>query len=499
MNFEKDIFISYAHIDDEALIEGEKGWISEFHRALEVRLSQLMGERPIIWRDTELEGNHNYNDEIISQFSKIALLVSIITPRYVKSKWCVKEVKEFKKASDKNIGVQVNNKSRIFKVIKTPVNIHDHPIDIQGVLGYEFYQLDNETNRVKEFSKVFGEENQQLYWSKLDDIAHDICGLLQELKSDDPNKANSSAVPKGPSVYLAETSFDKKEDRDKIKRWLIDNGNRVFPDQNLPLVANEYEADVKELISNCDLSIHMLGATYGLVPEGTENSKTVIQNSIAADLSLEKGLKRIIWAPPGLEGNDDRQITFLENIGDSIGQEETDYIIGPLEDLKFAIKDKLEKKVEELISVEENEEVTEDDSLPAQVYLICDQRDLDNIIPIEDYFFDQGFEVVLPAFEGEQSELRLDHQENLKNCDAVVIYYGAGNDLWVRSKTRDLMKIAGYGRKKPLGVKAIILTSPETPQKKRFRSHDLTVINALEGFDASLLQEVVVKIKSLKS
>ena len=29
-----DIFISYAHIDDESLDEEQKGWISKFHRSL---------------------------------------------------------------------------------------------------------------------------------------------------------------------------------------------------------------------------------------------------------------------------------------------------------------------------------------------------------------------------------------------------------------------------------------------------------------------------------
>jgi hypothetical protein len=61
LSFKKDIFISYAHIDDEALIEGEPGWISEFHRSLEVRLSQLLGYRPVIWRDKALDGNHNFS------------------------------------------------------------------------------------------------------------------------------------------------------------------------------------------------------------------------------------------------------------------------------------------------------------------------------------------------------------------------------------------------------------------------------------------------------
>ncbi|HAI82148.1 MAG TPA: toll/interleukin-1 receptor domain-containing protein, partial [Chitinophagaceae bacterium] len=57
MQFEKDIFISYAHIDDESLVASQKGWITEFHRSLEIRLAQLLGRRPVIWRDPSLQGN----------------------------------------------------------------------------------------------------------------------------------------------------------------------------------------------------------------------------------------------------------------------------------------------------------------------------------------------------------------------------------------------------------------------------------------------------------
>ena len=71
MDFEKDILISYAHIDDEAMIEGQKGWISEFHRSLELRLGQLLGKKPTIWRDQKLQGNDYFGDEIFSQISKI--------------------------------------------------------------------------------------------------------------------------------------------------------------------------------------------------------------------------------------------------------------------------------------------------------------------------------------------------------------------------------------------------------------------------------------------
>src|SRR5690606_25892375 len=136
----------------ESLIQNQKGWISEFHRALDIRLAQLLGRRPVIWRDDSLQGNHVFDKQIVDQFSNVAIMISIITPRYVKSDWCIKEVNEYYDACHKNIGFTVSNKARIFKVIKTPVRIEQHPEKIQGVLGYEFYTTDPGTGRVKELS-----------------------------------------------------------------------------------------------------------------------------------------------------------------------------------------------------------------------------------------------------------------------------------------------------------------------------------------------------------
>ena len=155
MQFDKDIFISYAHIDDESLIADKKGWVTEFQRALEIRLGQLMGVKPIVWRDPALQGNHIFDREIVDQFSKVAIMISILTPRYIKSDWCLKEVTEFHQVCQQNLGFVVNNKARVFKVIKTPVPYEQHPDIIRNILGYEFYGTDPTTNRVKEFSPIF--------------------------------------------------------------------------------------------------------------------------------------------------------------------------------------------------------------------------------------------------------------------------------------------------------------------------------------------------------
>lgn len=77
MRFEKDVFISYAHIDNKPLSADQQGWISRFHETLETVLNQRKRrkEQVKVWRDErKLLGNHDFSAEIIAQFSQTALL-----------------------------------------------------------------------------------------------------------------------------------------------------------------------------------------------------------------------------------------------------------------------------------------------------------------------------------------------------------------------------------------------------------------------------------------
>lgn len=65
--FDYDIFISYAHIDNRTLQQDQDGWIAMLHKALELRLAMLLGEDVRIWRDQKLSGNDRFDDEIVDQ------------------------------------------------------------------------------------------------------------------------------------------------------------------------------------------------------------------------------------------------------------------------------------------------------------------------------------------------------------------------------------------------------------------------------------------------
>jgi hypothetical protein len=498
MQFPTDIFISYAHIDDESLIQNQKGWISEFHRALDIRLAQLLGRRPVIWRDDSLQGNHVFDKQIVDQFSKVAIMISIITPRYVKSDWCIKEVDEFYNASQTNIGFTVSNKARIFKVIKTPVLIEQHPEKISGVLGYEFYNTDPGTGRVKELSQSFGNEAERLYWEKLDDLAHDISSFLESLEH---SKSFTGTLP-GTSatngqvsqkIFLAESSSDTQDFRDSLKRELQGYGYHILPDKQLPLISTALNESLISNLNETVLTIHLLGENYGVVPEGAQKSIVEIQNDVAASFSAANSVPRFIWIPEGCEPGDDRQISFINKLNSGKeGISGADLVQGSLEDFKSIVIDKLNSMKKEIKKDVEQPEIFNDSS--KIVYLICDLSDIDEIRPLEDYLFDNGYEVVIPIFEGDESGIREDHIENLKNCSAAIIFFSNANELWLRSKTRDFLKINGYGRDKPLAFKAIYIAPPDSMSKQRFRTLDAEVIHAIDGLPEEKLKSLLSKI-----
>lgn len=500
--FESDLFVSYAHIDDQALTEGQQGWISMFHRALEIRLGQILGKQPRIWRDPKLQGNDYFADRLVEKLPRSAALVSVVSPRYVRSDWCRREVEEFCKASQETGGLRVADKARVFKVVKTPVPLDQHPAELQPLLGYDFFTVEPDTGRPRELNHLAEPEAQRKYWARLDDLAHDISELLALLETDrearpaqgGSNTGSNTGGAKG-FLYLAETSFDLKEKRDVLRRELQGSGYAVLPDRPLPLFGPECEAMVREQLARCRMSIHLVGQNYGIVPEGSTTSVVALQNELAVERGVrdDAGFSRLIWLPPGLAPTDERQQRFLEHLHtDPRVQRGADLLETPLEDFKTALQQRLEPPPE---PASRGVAATSDDG-PPRVYLICDQRDLAATLPLEDYLFGQGLEVILPGFDGDEAQVRRDHEESLALCDAALVYYGAGSELWLRQKIRELQKAAAYGRTGPITNRAIYVGPPEGVQKKRFRTHEALVLQPpSDAFAPAALQAFLNQLK----
>jgi hypothetical protein len=62
---------------------------------------------------------------------------------------------------------------------------------------------------------------------------------------------------------------------------LQQRGYVVLPERSLPPYYPDFEQVVRENLEGCKLSIHLIGARYGMVPEGAERSLVVLQNELA--------------------------------------------------------------------------------------------------------------------------------------------------------------------------------------------------------------------------
>lgn len=309
--------------------------------------------------------------------------------------------------------------------------------------------------------------------------------------------SNSSNVKK---IYLSDVSFEMKEYREKIKRELESKGYAVLPNRDIPYVASTYVNEVNNFLNDCTMSIHLIGTGFGLVPEGTTKSIVQLQNETAAKKSESNKLERLIWIPPALTFDDERQENFIKELKhDTFLQQGADLIEGTLEDFKFSVFDML-KKMEEKKHTDTPTPISKDEknSSPKIIYVVCDKRDLDMTKPLEDFLFNEGFEILLPIFDGDESQLRHEHEENLKLCDGLILFYGNANELWLRSMTRDMMRMPALGRQHPLLAKMAFVSEPATPQKERFRSHEMTVVNGIAGFKPELLNDFISKMKTGK-
>jgi TIR domain len=489
MNYEKDLFISYAHLDNEPLTPEQQGWVSQFHESLERALTWSMGHKAAIWRDQKLSGNDIFAKEIVEQFSKVALLVSVLSPCYMESEWCRREVEEFCKAAEQNGKIVVDNKSRIIKVIKRPPKSQAPlPSFMKEMLGYDFYVYKDDSPL--ELDPAWGDDLAQQFNRKIVKLADDIAQLIERL--DATALPAPSLSPLKPAIYLAQCSRDRKEARDALFSELQLHGYPVFPDKPLHMDDEEsFVSEVQGVLTQCSLSIHLVGSSYGAIPDGQrQKSVVVLENELAVAQSKRGHLRRIIWLPDGTVPKSPEQQQFIEALGrDPEAQYGADLITTGIETLKCAVHNSLQKLERPELQPAKQACLGSGSKL---IYLIYDKNDRESTRRLRKCLMDKGFEVDTPVFEGDAATVRQANQETLAQCNAAILFYGSGDEAWKHTVVNDLKKANGYRGDKPPFISFTYLSSPATDDKKdMIELEQPNLINGLEGFSEAAIQPLL--------
>lgn len=504
MEFRKHLFISYAHLDNEPLTEQEAGWVTRFHASLAALLGMRLGRKAEIWRDSRLQGNDAFSDEIVRQFGETALLVSVVSPRYVQSDWCTREAREFCETAEAKGGVMVDHKPRVFKVIKTPVDSEDAlPAVMKQQLGYPFFILDEGQVPV-ELDPAYGVDFVPQYNLKLAKLAFEMAQLIRRLESagvSEKGAASGDGRPvagpdasQQPVVYLAETSYDRRQHREALEAELRLHGYEVLPDRQMSRDEQPYVEAVGQMLARCQLSIHLVGANYGAVPDGpSEQSVVALQSALAIERARLGALQRVLWLPDGTTSDSPLQQAFIESMHrDAELQFGADLVAGDFEALKGVVHGTLRRMQEARAS---QAAPARDTPGQALIHLICDERDRTATIPLRRFLKGRGLEVQIPVFEGSASTVQQANQDVLTRCEAVILFYGAGDEAWKRTAETDIRKTKAH-RERPLDVVYTYLADPPTPDKRDLiELEEPNILRGFGGFDEDTMEPFLRALK----
>jgi hypothetical protein len=195
--------------------------------------------------------------------------------------------------------------------------------------------------------------------------------------------------------------------------------------------------------------------------------------------------------------SDQRQRDFIDHLNNEAGARHgTDLLNCKIEELKTVIHDRLARirKAQEsprpqaasraATGAEPRRVVGE----PLLVYIMCDAADRKSpsLAKLRKHLLSKGCEPVLQSQSDGESEALQIHVENLRLCDACLIFYGQAPAAWFDAKLRDLRKYL-RGRQPSVAAKAIYIAEPPTEQKSELETLEAMVLRESETFSPEII------------
>ncbi len=130
-----DIFVSYAHVNNEPRPPVPQGWVSTFVEIMKSNLAEELGraDSARLWMDYELRGNDSVTPAIHAQLATARVLVLFLSTGYLESRWCMDELETFVARTRGQGGC-------IFPIYLSPVE--QVPAPLQDLLKYQFWHKD---------------------------------------------------------------------------------------------------------------------------------------------------------------------------------------------------------------------------------------------------------------------------------------------------------------------------------------------------------------------
>jgi len=465
--FEHDIFLSYAHLDDEKFVGIEHGWVSTLVANLATLLGQKLGRSDAcFWFDRHsLRGHHDISGNIDAQVHSAALLLTVLSPAALESEWCRRERAAF-------AATRRDTQRRVFIIERDLIDQSAYPAELGNRPAYRFWARDLETRRARTFAVPMPTTDERDYWRRLEDLARDIAEELRALRNAALGTAET-AVPRNarPAVHLAEVTDDLESARDEVRRFLDQAGILVRPQQVYPNDAAGYSAMLTRDLAGSGAFVQLLGTFPGRRLGATGDGLVRLQ----LDIARRHGLPILQWRSPEVDPSavSDAQQQELLRAGHVMTM--------PLPRFKQLI-------VDQMLRPTSAAKPRPMDG-PPTLFLNADGPDRPAAEALSEQLSDAAM-VVLPLEGGEPSERRAFLEENLIGCDSLVLLYGATKPGWIVAQLQVFSKLSPRRGSAPR-LLGLVKAPPGANADPPVRRSDLVVFDARNGLDRRLVDQLI--------
>lgn len=449
----------------------DEGWVDCFHAGLLKYVTETLGRDVRIWRDkTKIEANSKLNPAIYETLPKCLLFIPILSPNFMTSKWCPKELEFFCEQNPED------SEDRIFPVSKIPIQIPPEVLQ-DNFLKYEFVKRNKFGSLAHYLDPSFGGTFETEFYLKVSDLSREIAKFILDYEAAHGELSKESPPPdeEQPLIYLAEPSPDLWDQYNEIKRDLEQREIKFIPENLNPLTKKprfrkDYEEQVLMDMKKCRLAVHLIGQENNLYPAEGKPSYLHLQTDVvkkySAGMQCDPAFKSLIWFPKDINSDDREHQTFIGNIRQNVSGK-IEFLQNSIEEFKTTIQDGLKPPPPPIPETKPED--------PTWVYIVYHKRDLDTALEVEEFLDKNGY-AILPARDYLESDIKDDvekmereHYKYLTKCHGVVIYWNSADMLWVRNSILELESIKA-SRNRSFRANAVFCDGDlEDTRKAKFR------------------------------
>jgi len=208
--FDYDIFISYAHLNNEKAASLDKGWVTDLHETLGVKLAEKLYVRPAIWRDDGGLDGKMLSEGIGQALENSAVFLAVVSGAFLASKYCVPI--ELARFHHPRFPLVIRGHSRIVTVAyegSTETPRARWPPELREVPSVPFCdELDDGSSML--YARPLHSDPEAPYWQRLAHLVRHLKEILTEVQKGLTGAEVSTLAPPAPAPPKAAAAWQTR-------------------------------------------------------------------------------------------------------------------------------------------------------------------------------------------------------------------------------------------------------------------------------------------------